>query len=332
MKPAMIEIENTTNVYYRNNNFCRFRKKIMYISSLIYRATYGLLLLVIVCGCNKDILSNSEDTQAATLERPAPVTPPINGVCDYNLDENILINTGWTKKFEDNFDTDLSKWNIWNGGAYNNELQLYKASNLSIASGNLVISAKKEIATGPTTPFDATPKSFDYTSGRIESKTNISSSTSSPKVRLIARIKLPAGYGMWPAFWSYGDPWPTQGEIDVLEARGQEDFKYQTNYFYGKTVNRNLVRGAEGYITTNVSLQTCYHVYELIWSQNTLQFYFDGVLAKTNSGSYVNSLFGKTEKVVLNLAVGGNFFANFNPSLIQPGTMYVDWIKVFTSN
>jgi beta-glucanase (GH16 family) len=91
---------------------------------------------------------------------------------------------------------------------------------------------------------------------------------------MMARIKLPGGYGMWPAFWSYGDPWPTQGEIDILEARGQEDMKYQTNYFYGRTENRNLVRGAEGFVTTDVSLQTCYHVYEMIWSQNDLKVLF----------------------------------------------------------
>jgi beta-glucanase (GH16 family) len=149
---------------------------------------------------------------------------------------------------------------------------------------------------------------------------------------MIARIKLPSGYGMWPAFWSYGDPWPTNGEIDILEARGQEDKKYQTNYFYGKTVNRNLVRGAEGLVNTDVSLQSCYHVYEMIWSQNSLRFYFDGVLVKTNSGGYVPNLFEKIERITLNLAVGGNFFSNLNSSLIQTGTMYVDWVKVFTSS
>ena len=149
---------------------------------------------------------------------------------------------------------------------------------------------------------------------------------------MVARIKLPTGYGMWPAFWSYGDPWPTQGEIDILEGRGQDEFKYQTNYFYGKTAGRNLVRGAEGLVTTDVSLQTCYHVYEMIWSQNSLACYFDGQLVKTNSGGYVPSLFGKSERITLNLAVGGNFFSNFNPSLIQTGTMYVDWVKVFKSN
>jgi beta-glucanase (GH16 family) len=69
----------------------------------------------------------------------------------------------------------------------------------------------------------------------------------------------------------------------------------------------------------------------MIWSQNSLEFYFDGVLVKTNSAGYVPSLFGKSEKLTLNVAVGGNFFSNFDPAQIQTGTMYVDWVKVFTS-
>ena len=290
-----------------------------------------LLFSLLTSGCKKnDGIDETINEEIATA-KPTPPQPPVHGVCDYDINEDAITSAGWSKTFEDLFSTDWDKWTVWYGGAFNNELQLYQASNLSLSNGNLVIGARKETVVGPTNPFDQTPKTFNYTSGRIESTTNFSASASSPNVRIMARIKLPAGYGMWPAFWSYGDPWPTQGEIDILEARGQEDFKYQTNYFYGRTANRNLVRGAEGFVTTDVSLQTCYHVYEMIWSQNSLKFYFDGVLVKTNSGSYVPSLFGKTERITLNLAVGGLFFSNLNPALIQTGTMYVDWVKVFTA-
>jgi len=290
-----------------------------------------IFLLLILTGCKKNVVTAEAASEEIAAGKPTPPPPPVHGVCDYDINEAAILGAGWTKTFDESFSSNLNNWNTWYGGAFNNELQLYQANNLSVANGNLVISARKETVTGPTTPFDATPKTFNYTSGRIESTTNFSASASVPGVRMMARIKLPAGYGMWPAFWSYGNPWPTQGEIDILEARGQEDMKYQTNYFYGRTANRNLVRGAEGFVTTDVSLQTCYHVYEMIWSQNELKFYFDGVLVKTNSGSYVPSLFGKTERITLNLAVGGLFFSNFNPALIQTGTMYVDWVKVFTS-
>ncbi len=306
----------------------------MIILSLKRNSVFFISLFLISCSCNKTKENTNQPAEEFVTGKPTPPPPPapVHGVCNYDLDESTLTTTGWTKTFEDHFETDLSKWNTWTGGAFNNELQMYQPSNLSLSAGNLVITAIQETVAGPTTPFDATVKTFNYTSGRIECKTNVSASASTPKVRMIARIKLPSGYGMWPAFWSYGDPWATQGEIDILEARGQEDNKYQTNYFYGKTAGRNLVRSAEGFVTTDVSLQTCYHVYEVIWSQNTLQFYFDGVLVKTNSGGYVPSLFGKTERITLNLAVGGLFFSNLNPALIQTGIMYVDWVKVFTSN
>ena len=70
----------------------------------------------------------------------------------------------------------------------------------------------------------------------------------------------------------------------------------------------------------------------MVWSENTLQFYFDGTLVKTNNDRYVPSLFGKTERITLNVAVGGDFFGNYNPELIETGSMYVDWVKVFVHN
>ena len=301
------------------------------------RSLFQILMfscLVACCSCKRELLSNQQQAKVPiSAARPSPTPTPTIAptVCNYDLDEAALTSAGWTKTFEDNFDADLSKWNIWTGGAYNNELQYYQQNNLQVSGGNLVISAKKETLTGATTPSDPTLKTFNYTSGRVECKTNISANASNPRVRMVARIKLPAGYGMWPAFWSYGDSWPTQGEIDNLEARGQEPSKYQTNYFYGKTANRNLVRNAVGYINTDVDLTACYHVYEMVWAQNTLSSYFDGVLVETKSGGYIPNLFGKTERITLNLAVGGNFFTNFDPSQIQTGTMYVDFVKVFTS-
>jgi beta-glucanase (GH16 family) len=295
------------------------------------------LLVSFAFSCKKTLTSPTNQSQAQSASpKNSPennsTTVSAHAICDYVLDETALTSSGWTKVFEDEFTTDLSKWNIWTGGAYNNELEFYQAANLQVANGNLVITAKKETVTGATTPSDPTPKTFNYTSGRVECKTNVSANASTPKVRMIARIKLPAGYGMWPAYWSYGDPWPTQGEIDFLESRGQEPTKYQTNYFYGKVANHNLVRNAVGFINTDGDLTTCYHVYEMIWAQNTLTSYFDGQLVETKSGGNIPNLFGKTERITLNLAVGGNFFTNFDPTQIQTGTMYVDYVKVFTSN
>jgi beta-glucanase (GH16 family) len=245
-----------------------------------------------------------------------------------------MINTsGWNEVFSENFDgpsLNTGNWNIWTGGAFNNELQHYQSSNLTINNGILFITAKKEKVTGKVDPWSNRNKTFNYTSGRIESKALYSASSATPKVRMMARIKLPSGYGMWPAFWSYGDPWPTQGEIDILEARGQEPNTYYTNYFYGTQVNNNLVTNSTSTINSSTSLQTCFHVYEVIWDQTALTFYLDGVQVDQKTGGYVPDLFGKQEKIVLNLAVGGNFFSRLITRNIVTGTMQVDWVKVLT--
>lgn len=253
--------------------------------------------------------------------------------CDYQFNESALLSSGWSKTFEDNFDTDLSNWNIWNGGAYNNELQLYQNSNLELLSGILAIKAKKETVSGASLPTNTTIKTFDYTSGRIESKITISANSITPKIRIIARIQLPKGYGMWPAFWSYGEPWPTQGEIDYVEARGNNTFQYLTNYYYGTNPSIIFNEDNTGFINTTADLTVCFHVYEFEWTQNALNSYLDGKLMESKKiGTHIIDLFGKNEKIVFNLAVGGGFFPNLNPAIIETGTMYIDWIKVFASH
>jgi len=290
------------------------------------------LLLILAASCS--------DRQGPT----GPTTPPVSsavaapsaaataaGVCDFNPTESALTGPGWSRVFEEGFAGDLSQWTIWNGGAFNEELQLYQSSNLQTASGLLDITARKETVTGATTPFDATPKTFSYTSGRIESKTHFSAASATPKVRLSARLKLPAGYGMWPAFWSYGDAWPTQGEIDVMEGRGQEPFQYQTSYWFGRRPGKNQVSNSATVVSSATSLMDCWHVYEVVWTKSTLTYLFDGQVVDTKSGDYISGMYGKKQRITLNLAVGGLFFGNYDPAAIQPGTLQVDWVKAFTS-
>jgi beta-glucanase (GH16 family) len=288
------------------------------------------ILFVSFTSCKKTI-SKTQSAETEISSSAAPAAASI-GVCDYDLNESTLTSTGWTKRFDEAFSTNLNQWNIWTGGAFNNELQHYQSSNMTISAGILSIEAKRENVTGATTPFDATPKSFEFTSGRIESKTNFSASNPTPKVRMIARIKLPTGYGMWPAFWSYGDPWPTQGEIDIMEARGNEPFKYQTAYWYGRRSGVNIASGTEGFVTSESSLTDCWHVYEVIWEKNKLTYWLDGQIVVTKTGGWISDFYRKSERITLNLAVGGGFFGNPPPSSIVTGTMQIDWVKVFTSN
>ncbi len=250
---------------------------------------------------------------------------------NYIMQDSELISKGWTKTFEDNFDTDLSQWDLWTGGSCNNELQFYQPNNLQLQNGILEIRSKKECITGRTLPANPTLSTYEFTSGRIESKYLISACNRTPKVRILARIKLPSGYGMWPAFWTYGHPWPTQGEIDFLEARGNEPDKYYTNYFFG-TPEQLFKEDVSATISTGVDLSKAFHVYEMEWTETTLSSYLDGKLVETKTaGSHIKDLFGKSQNIVLNLAVGGDFFNNCDKTKIEPATMYVDWVKVFVS-
>jgi beta-glucanase (GH16 family) len=254
--------------------------------------------------------------------------------CKKKKSEEPVVETVWTEIFTEDFDGDLTKWNIWQGGAYNNEYQYYSdsSSNLSISNGVLAISAIKDTVTGATTNSNSTPKNFNFTSGRIESKNYYSANSTSPKIRFSARIKLPAGYGMWPAFWSYGDNWPTNGEIDAMEAKGNLPYQYGTNYFYGTSPGVNLVSNTEqSTVTSTQSLTDSWHTYEVIWEQTKLTYMLDGVIVSTKTGTYIPSMFGKTQKITLNLAVGGDYFGNPPASSIVTGTMYVDWVKASSS-
>lgn len=300
-------------------------------SLTVLQLLFVSFLILSFSSCKKTISKDNSEV-VAEVEVSSPLSAASIGVCDYDLNESTLTSAGWTKRFDESFATNLNQWNIWTGGAFNNELQHYQASNMTISGGVLSIQAKRENVTGATTPFDGTPKNFEFTSGRIESKTNFSASNSTPKVRMLARIKLPTGYGMWPAFWSYGDPWPTHGEIDIMEGRGNEPFRYQTAYWFGRRSGVNMASNTEGTVTSETSLTDCWHVYEVIWQKNSLTWLLDGQVVVTKTGGWISDFYRKTERVTLNLAVGGGFFGNPPASSIVTGTMQIDWVKVFTSN
>lgn len=243
----------------------------------------------------------------------------------------------WNLVFEEEFDADFSAWSVWNSGAYNNEIQLYRPEQLTIEEGILTISTQREAVTGDTDPFNTTQKNFEYVSGRIETKETYGPSEVSGETdyRFVARIQLPEGNGMWPAFWSTSDPWPTNGEIDILEARGNEPMKYQSNIFYGTVANMPISKNedTEKEHHVNVDLTHDFHSYELIWTKGSLEIKFDDQLLYTynaNSKNYIASFFGKKHHIILNNAVGGAFFnnassANFTDNAI----MKVDWVRVY---
>ncbi|HEX8277702.1 MAG TPA: glycoside hydrolase family 16 protein [Segetibacter sp.] len=304
-------------------------------ASFLIKVVIASTLVVFLLSCNKDLPVEEVAGTPGVTPSPSPSGPDTGisyqgpALCDFNPDGSELIRAGWKLEFEDNFDGDLAKWDSWTGGGNDRELQFYQPANALTANGVLQISAKKENVTGATSPSNPALKNYKYTSARIESKAKFSANSGTPKVRIAARIKLPGGFGMVPVFLSYGTPWPTQGHINMLVADGQAPKRYITNYFYGSSPNINTVNNSFGYITSDADLTTCYHVYEMEWSQDALTFFLDGKLVeKKTSGGHIPDLFGKSQRLSLYLSVQTDFIYR---TKIEPRTMTVDWIKVFTS-
>lgn len=289
----------------------------------------ALLLIVFFSNCKKESQPKPADPGPTNIN---PVTAHV--AANYVFDDATLTNAGWTKAFEDNFDGDLSNWTVWTGGGDHDELECYQPANVEIVNGILQIYSKKETVSGPanfSSPDNI--KSFNYTSGGMLSKCTVSACLTTPKVRIVARIKAASGNGLTSQFWSYGNYYPTQGEIDYMQVVGNNTQRYTTNYFIGSVINQNLATNSLLFNPTDADLSGDYHVYMMEWTQNALTSYLDGNLVETKTaGGHVPDLFGKTENISLALAVGGLFYNNLNQNAIQDGAMYVDYVKVFTSN
>jgi len=295
---------------------------------------YFALIIATVClvglgSCKK--ISNKKGTKD---DQKVEVVNPNTAqtTCDYDFDESSLTSAGWTKTYEENFDGDLSNWTKFTGGVQN-ELQCNEPANATVQNGVLQISTKKETVIGPEFVNSSNQKSFDYTSAWIASKATFATSDATPKVRIVARIKVAGVYGSTSLFYSYGLDWPTNGEIDMMEVRGDIPNRYATDYAYGSQSKVNLVNNGALFNPTDASLANCYHVYEMEWTKNALISYLDGKLVETKTvGGHVPDLFGKAQYLSFSLPIGGLFYSNLNNDGIQTGTMYVDYVKVFTSN
>lgn len=152
--------------------------------------------------------------------------------------------------------------------------------------------------------------------------------------RFEARMKMPTGKGLWPAFWLLGANfpsvgWPRSGEIDIMEYRGQEPSIvhgsiHGPGYSGGAAITRK-------YTLADGRLDTDFHVYRVDWSPRDIRFYLDDtlyhVVAKGDQpGDWV---FDHEFFILLNLAVGGNFIGAPNASTVFPQTLLVDWVRVY---
>ena len=255
----------------------------------------------------------------------------------------------WSDEFEGK-EIDKGKWDFDTGtgsnGWGNDELEYYTSDqkNAFLQDGALHIRAIKE-------PHERSA----YTSARIKTRKRDGSPLFNKKYgKFEFRAKLPVGKGVWPALWllpheeKYGG-WASSGEIDVMEARGQEPTKVLGTLHFGGGWPANTHAGKE-LVLPRGGTTAEFHVYTLEWEPGEMRWYVDEQLYATQSfwwssskrggGRGVNPTreadlngwpapFDRPFYVVMNVAVGGKFLGNPDQTTVFPVDMVVDYVRVY---
>jgi beta-glucanase (GH16 family) len=232
----------------------------------------------------------------------------------------------WSDEFNgpDGSSVDPSKWVVETGGKGwgNHELEYYtdRPGNLFLKGGDLVIHGLAEKYTGP----DGITRS--YTSARLKTLGKFSQTYG----RFEARIKVPFGQGMWPAFWMLGDDiekvgWPACGEIDIMENIGKEP-----------SIVHGSIHGP-GYIG-DVGIEAPYNLpdgqrFAVEWTPDSISFYVDKTMYVKRTRADLKPgwkwVFDKPFFVILNLAIGGDWPGSPDASTKFPADMLVDYVRVY---
>ncbi len=303
-------------------------------------------------------------TLAAVISRHALAAPPAENQSTENTPtESAPSETapaGWKLVWSDEFNgnaLDPTKWDfdIGNGfyagkqlvkGWGNDELEYYtkQPDNVFVADGLLHIRALKQPLEG-----------CDYTSARLKSrKANGEPLFNQKYGRFEFRAKLPAGPGLWPALWllpqdnKYGG-WPSSGEIDVMEARGQEPGKVLGTLHYGARPPGNVHTGKD-YVFPSGGTIDDFHVYALQWEPGEIRWFVDGKEYQRQSFWYSSKRsgggngaaapeelelnpwpapFDQPFFIIMNLAVGGRFLGPPDNATKFPAEMLVDYVRVY---
>jgi beta-glucanase (GH16 family) len=251
--------------------------------------------------------------------------------------------SGWTLVWSDEFNlpdgspADGTKWSHETGGFgwdTNGEREYYTdgTDNAVVSGGSLVITATDQGAS----QYSCSYGTCQYTSARLNTAGNFEQKYG----RFESRIKLPAGQGMWPAFWLLGNDigtvsWPQCGEVDIMENIGSTP---STNY--GSVHGPGYSGGQD--LTGSISLMDGgtladdFHVYALEWDASGLRFYFDGVNYETRTPADVPAgdqwVYDHPFFIILNVAVGGHWPGDPDNSTVFPQKMLVDYVRVYTKN
>lgn len=264
-------------------------------------------------------------------------------------DETQTVATFTELVMADEFDTNgAPNPDIWgyeignNNGWGNNELQYYtdRSQNVTVQNGILIITAQKESYQGS-----------QYTSARLTTKGLFEQKYG----RFEARIWVPGGSGLWPAFWMLGADcdqieWPKCGEIDIMEYRRQEPTSVSGSVhgpcYSGLTDPQGQI--TKSYDLVNDRFDDGFHVFGIEWGPDYINYYVDDVLynqitpddieltpadciSTLYDGTDVTGdwVFNKPFYIIINLAVGGEFPGVPNSDTTFPQSMLIDYVRVY---
>ncbi|MBD3349118.1 MAG: family 16 glycosylhydrolase [Candidatus Eisenbacteria bacterium] len=220
---------------------------------------------------------------------------------------------------------DSTNWTFDIGTDWGNNQLEYdtdRPENVSLdGQGNLAITALEEDYLGS-----------EYTSGRI----NTSGRFARTRGRFEARIKLPVGQGIWPAFWLLGAEfatvgWPECGEIDIMEYRGQLP-SVVTGALHGPGYSGGSSIGGS-YTLQDSTFNDGFHVFAIDWDTSSITWSVDDQEYLTISPSDLPQgsswVFNDDFFIILNVAVGGNYVGPPDATTTFPQTMLVDYVRVY---
>lgn len=244
-------------------------------------------------------------------------------------------NDPWVLVWSDEFNTptpdnrpDPSKWTyeIGASGYGNEEKQNYtdRVENACYAvedgEGCLKITALKDNYQGVA-----------YSSARLKTEGRFSATYG----RFEARMKLPFGPGMWPAFWLLGAnyptaTWPKCGEIDIMENKGFQPNIVSSAVHCPNHSGGNPFSSTFGY--RDQRFDTGFHIFAAEWDKTSIRFYVDNQLYHVVSMSDMareDWVFDHPFFIILNLAVGGTFGGDPTADTVFPQSLYVDYVRVY---
>ena len=283
------------------------------------RSKIAILVLVMLAfgwlvGCSSNTANTAEPAATAVSTPEATPTPE-------------WLIEGWDLVWQEEFDGEtlnLDNWTYEIGGHGwgNGEAQHYSddPKNLYLEDGLLIIEALQENVSGKR-----------YSSARI---------TSAGKVeveygRIEARIKIPVGQGLWPAFWMLGNDldkvgWPFAGEIDIMENVGHEPYTIHGTVHGPGYFGANGV-GAAKRLTGGEQYADDFHIFAIEWEEDQIYWYMDDQLYAVLTPADVPGewVYDHPFYIILNLAVGGEWPGYPDGTTAFPQSMKVDYVRIY---